>query len=60
MDDRLLSDAVANLDKRFVDNVIFPASYGLAQCFPDRTSLFNMVRLMNLQTAEFQVPGGSG
>lgn len=59
MDDRLLSDAVANLDKRFVDNVIFPASYGLAQAYPEHTSLLHMVRLMNMQTAEFQIPGGT-
>ena len=59
MDDRLASEAVAHLDRRFVDHVIFPASYGLAQSYPDHTSLLHLARLMVMQTKEFQIPGGT-
>ena len=58
-DGRLASEAVAGLDERFVDHVIFPASYGLAQAYPDHTSLLHLARLMVMQTREFQIPGGT-
>ena len=59
MDDRVASEAVARLDRRFLDHVIFPASYGLAQSYPDHTSLLHLARLMVMQTKEFQIPGGT-
>ena len=59
MDDRVASEALARLDRRFLDHVIFPASYGLAQSYPDRTSLLHLARLMVMQTKEFQIPGGT-
>ena len=59
MDDRLLSDAVAHLDRTFVDTVVRPTCRGLAQAEPELVSLLHYVRLANMQTRTFSIPGGT-
>lgn len=60
LDDRLVSEATANLDERFRRHVIFPIAYGFCESMPEHTSLLHLVKCMNLsRLREVGLPHGT-